>query len=197
MIRTVISAFTLISVFFVALNYFLARKKANQDAQFTKDKEICEQAIIALERAYNTLAGRECNHSLPAPSRINWLTSARQILRYKKLKSKLKTDLYKLVCSEHEEHWRHQFYLSLQHQDLDSAAYFKGTMFSFSSENIDPRSALIIVNFSTWNQENDDPLMDVDKNDLIHDDYTLNGQHGLEHYIIELQEEKLREEKAT
>ena len=198
LIRTVTSAFTLISVLFVALNYFLARKKANEGSQCAKDKEICEQAIIAIERAYHTLTDRKEDYSLPKPNRINWITTARQILRYNKLKSELKTDLYKLVCSEHEEHWRHQFYQVLQHQDLNNFGYFKGEEFKpFSSENIDPKSALIVVDFSSWSHEIDDPLDEVSKDDFLNDDNTLSGHYGLEQYINELKRERESRRKTT
>ena len=103
----------------------------------------------------------------------------------------VKTDLYKLVCSEHEEHWRHQFYLCLDHKTLLSAPYYQGTdMTPFSSENIDPKSALVIINFKQWDSELEDPLDEVDKDQLIKDGYTLNGERGLRGYISILEEER-------
>lgn len=170
--RTIFSGFTLVSVFFVVLNYWLSRNKTKQDLELAKDKEICEQAIIAIERAYSSLTNGKEKYEIPDASRLNWLTSARQIVRFQQLKSMLKTDLYKLVCSEHEEHWKHEFYLSLKHNDFFSSSYFQ-------SNNIHLTSALVVVNFKQWEPDTKDPLDDIDANKLIDDGYTLQGQHGL------------------
>ena len=189
--RTIFSGVTLVSVLFVVLNYWLARGKAKNDSEIAKDKEICDQAINALERAYLTLTGENGNTSAPEASRLNWLTTSRQIIRFKKLKSKLKTDLYKLVCSEHEEHWRHQFFLCLEYSDLSSESYYQDRhMLPLTSENIDSTSALVIINFKQWNPDLDDPLNDVDKNQLLNDGYTLNGERGLSDYIATLDAER-------
>jgi hypothetical protein len=171
-LRTIFSGFTLISVIFVVLNYWLSRNKTKQDLELTKDKEICEQAIIAIERAYTSLTSGKVKYEIPDASRLNWLTSARQITRFKELKIELKTDLYQLVCSEHEEHWKHEFYLSLKHNEFISPSYFQ-------SNNIELTSALVVINFKQWEPGAKDPLDDIDANKLINDGYTLKGQHGL------------------
>jgi hypothetical protein len=181
--RTLFSGCTLISVLFVALNYWLARGKAKKDSELDHDKEICSQAVIALERAYETLTNGNGHKVVPEASRLNWITTSRQILRFKKLKSQLKTDLYKLVCTEHEEHWRHQFYLCFKHDDFISSAYYKGTDYLPSQENIDPRSALVIMNFKQWDPDTFDPLSEVKEQEYVADGVTLNGEHGLKNYI--------------
>jgi len=184
-LRTVFSGFTLVSVIFVALNYWLSKTKAKNDAVGTRDKEICEQAIISLERAHRSLTLGSLNYSLPEASRLNWLTSARQIVRFKELKSMLKTDLYKLICSEHEDHWKHEFYLSLKHNEFMSSQYFE-------SNNIQLKSALVIMNFKQWSSNVDDPLESIDGKKLASDNYTLLGQHGLEACIREANPQEYR-----
>ena len=140
--------------------------------ELAKDKEICDQAIIAIERAYSSLTIGKEEYEIPEASRLNWLTSARQIVRFQQLKSMLKTDLYKLVCSEHEEHWKHEFYLSLKHNDFISPSYFQ-------ANNIHLTSALVVINFKQWEPDAKDPIDDIDADRLINDGYTLQGQHGL------------------
>lgn len=169
----------------------MVRSKAKAEAELAQDKEICQQAILAIERAFEALSGgNECS-SAPAPDRLNWLTASRQILKFKKLKSKLKTELYKLVCSEHEEHWRHKFYLLLDHDDLNFPKYFQDQDYHpVSSENIDPTSALVIFNFKQWDPQQSDPLGEVNKDDIISDGYTLNGLYGFTKYIEVLGEER-------
>ncbi|MCR6652724.1 MAG: hypothetical protein NVV73_15150 [Cellvibrionaceae bacterium] len=190
--RTVFSGATLISVVFVALNYWMARGKVKSDSELAQDKEICQQAILAIERAFEALSGDGEVESPPEPDRLNWLTASRQILKFKNLKSRLKTELYKLVCSEHEEHWRHKFYLLLDKDSLSSPSYFQGADYlPISSENIDPTSALVIFNFMQWNPNQPDPLSDVNKDEIIGDGYTLNGLHGFKRYL-----EILREQRA-
>lgn len=195
--RTIFSGFTLVSVLFVVLNYWLARNKAKLDAELTKDKEICDQAIKALERAFLTLTGKRGTAEAPEPSRLNWLTTARLLIKFKELKALLKTDLYNLICSEHEEHWRHQFYLCIKHNELLSTSYYQNKeTLPISSENIDPRSALIIANFTQWPHGLDDPIDKIDKNKLINDGYTLNGRRGIRDYINILSNER-QERKST
>jgi hypothetical protein len=196
--RTIFSGFTLISVLFVVLNYWLARNKAKSDAELSKEKEICDQAVKAIERAFSSLTGEKEAKEAPEPNRLNWLTSARLILKFKELKSLLKTDLYKLICSEHEEHWRHQFYLCLSHSELLSTLYYQDKkMLPNSRENIDPRSALIIANFTQWPPGLDDPIDKVDKNRLINDGYTLNGRSGIRGYINILNDEREARRNAS
>ena len=177
-LRTIFSGFTLVSLIFVALNYWFSRSKAKKDAIESRDKGICDQAIITLERAYSSLTNGKSDYSLPMPDRLNWLTSARQIIRYHELKSMLQTDLYKLICSEHEEHWKHEFYLSLKNGEIILPDYFK-------SNNIHLKSALVIMNFKQWAPDAEDPLDSVDGTKYANDEYTLKGQHGLEMCIQE------------
>mgnify|MGYP000117900596 FL=1 len=180
-LRTIFSGATLVSLVFVALNYWFSISKAKRDFVESRDKGICEQAITSLERAYSSLTNGKSGYSLPPPDRLNWLTSARQIIRYYELKSMLETDLYKLICSEHEEHeehWKHEFYLSLKSGGTIFPDYFK-------SNNIHLKSALVIMNFKQWAPDAEDPLDSIDGTKYVNDDYTLKGQVGLEICIQE------------
>ncbi|MCY1559294.1 hypothetical protein D9M68_963160 [compost metagenome] len=87
----------------------------------THDSEVFKEAVLALERAYRSLMQGAEPDSRPAADRLNWLTSARHIESYKSLRNSLKTELYRRLCREHEEHWRHEFYLvNFQRSDLPS-----------------------------------------------------------------------------
>jgi hypothetical protein len=180
-LRTIFSGFTLVSLIFVALNYWFSISKAKKDAIESRDKGICEQAIISLERAYGSLTNKKADYSLPTPDRLNWLTSARQIIRFQELKAMLETDLYKLICAEHEEHWKHEFYLSLKVEGFILPDYFK-------SNNIHLKSALVIMNFKQWASNVEDPLDTIDGTMYTDDDYTLKGEHGLDMCIQESDE---------
>ena len=57
--RTIFSGLTLISVFLGVLNYWLAKNKAKADSELSMDKEICDQAINAIERAFVSLTGEK------------------------------------------------------------------------------------------------------------------------------------------
>lgn len=196
--RTLFSGATLISVVFVALNYWLARNKAKTDSELAQDKEICGQSILALERAFQTLSGSHGTTTPPEASRLNWLTTSRQILRFKKLKATLRTQLYRTVCSEHEEHWRHQFFLLLEHRELLNPSYFQVQNHGlFTSENIYPKSALVIFNFKQWDPQQEDTLDEIDKDEIINDRYTLNGLHGFSRYIAILSEERVRRKGSS
>lgn len=112
----------------------------------------------------------------PDPDRLNWLTSARHIETYKSLRSKLKTDLYKHLCIENEEHWRHQFYLSILKNRIQQISYFE-------SGPLEPRSVIIIYDFAAWPKDKPDRIEALDIEALFSNDELLKGNVGLCSYL--------------
>lgn len=147
---------TLLLVVLGFLNYLWSQKT-------TRDKEIIQQLTLILERAYSILTDQGKNTAPPPPDRLNWLTSARLLLRYKKLKLSLSTDVYKTICDEQEEYWRYKFYLLIKDQSNYSNSFF-GSSSGIGSinSNIAPKSALVVFNFASWNKERQDPLETMD-----------------------------------
>jgi hypothetical protein len=89
---------------YISLNFNLIKELAQLGIFFTiaiaflnyasnqktkRDEEITKQAILALERAYEILTDNGKNTAPPRKDRLNWLTTARMLLRYGELKGKL------------------------------------------------------------------------------------------------------------
>lgn len=132
--------------------YFPARRQASQN--------ILEQAQISLERSHEALTSGGLQISPPARDRLNWLTAARHIERYKRLKQKITDDIHKTICEEQEEYWRHKIYICLNSRDLMQLTYY-----THPSHPIEKRSALVIHDFAKWPEDRPDPidLVDMDK----------------------------------
>ena len=171
-----------ISAIAAVISVTVTLKKNKIDRNLHEDQEIVSHAILSLERAYEALMVHSKDNERPIPDRLNWLTSARQIESYKKLKSKLVTGLYKDICDEHEEYWRHKIHLALEIPSIDkSPSYYQSK--SATDIGIEPRSALIIYSFASWGKNKKDIIDEVDIDKLISDNEPFTGNHGLIEYI--------------
>ncbi|WP_397474235.1 hypothetical protein [Pusillimonas sp.] len=151
---------------------------------YQRNQLLLEQAVKSLERAYEALTDKGQKASPPAADRLNWLTAARHIVRYRMIKDKIfwaKT--HRLLCEEHEEYWRHQFYVCLSlgrerhalHRD-----YYK-------SGEIEPQAAIIVHGFAEWPGGMCDPIDTVDmKKTLAETPSILQRNYGLRFFLESL-----------
>lgn len=145
----------------LCLTYF-SNKRTQDEKTF---ETIRVQAENSLAAAYDTLTNR--GRSIPPePDRLNWLTAARHILRYKKLKQKLR-GVHHLVLDEVEEYWRHKVYLAVQPLER-SIGYYSGRGSRLTDDSaspladpIEPKSALVVLMFSEWPAGLIDPLDEI------------------------------------
>ncbi|MCY1199128.1 hypothetical protein D9M72_105240 [compost metagenome] len=142
----------------------------------THDSEVFKEAVLALERAYRSLMQGAEPDSRPAADRLNWLTSARHIESYKSLRNSLKTELYRRLCREHEEHWRHEFYLRISKDQIYQVSYYE-------AGPIEPRSAIVIHGFVAWQTERQDPIEKLDFEAIYQESELLQGNYGLREYL--------------
>lgn len=142
----------------------------------THDAEVFKEALLALERAFRSLMLNARADGQPAPDRLNWLTAARHIESYKALRNSLKTALYKRLSLEHEEHWRHEFYLKLLKDRIYQVSYF-------DAGPIEPRSAVVIYGFAAWPHTKQDPIDILDLESLFQESDLLKGNYGLQQYL--------------
>jgi hypothetical protein len=140
-------------------------RSASYQRMIDNDRELLRQIILTLERAYVSI-GEESPSFPPRQSRLGWLTAARHIAAFKTLRAELQTPLHKTLCEEHEEYWRHRFYVMLSR--IGSHTYFEwNSPESRQLENIDPTSAAVIFAFSNWPKERKDPLAAFSLKQLI------------------------------
>jgi hypothetical protein len=142
----------------------------------THDSEVFREAVQALERAYRALTLNGLQDGHPIADRLNWLTCARHLQSYKALRDSLKTALYLRLSREHEEHWRHEFYLCLLKNRIYQPSYFSGA-------EIEPRSAIVIFGFAAWPNSKEDPIDKLDFEAIFQESELLKGNHGLQQYL--------------
>lgn len=147
------------------------------------DQQLLQQAILSLERAYKSLTSNGQHLKPPAADRLNWLTSARHIIGYKVLKSRIKTKIYLTLCEEHEEYWRHEFYLALDMHKIHSSSYYEQGSPPDLRPPIEPRSAIVIYSFASWPKSKSDPVDSIDAKSLLQQSNFLAGNHGLREYL--------------
>ena len=142
----------------------------------THDSEVFREAVLALERAYRSLMSGAELDGRPTADRLNWLTSARHIESYKSLRDTLKTSLYRRLCAEHEEHWRHEFYLRIAMNRIYQASYYE-------AGPIEPGSAIVVHGFAAWSNNRPDPIGELDFESIFQQSEVLQGNHGLRDYL--------------
>lgn len=147
------------------------------------DSQLFQQAILSLERAYRSLSNDGNSIKPPLADRLNWLTTARHLEGYKAVKVKVKSKLYRALCEEHEEYWRHQFYLCLDMHNIHQSSYYDEGPPPERKPGIEPRSALIIYSFASWPNGKSDPIDSVDIPALLKESDPLKGNIGLSMYL--------------
>jgi len=175
-LETVTALGTLVALVGLAITVY----KNQKDDQAAIERDLLEQCKRSLEWAYSALMPDLSSDIAPA-SRLNWLISARHILAYKEIKKSIKLQPQLRICNDFEEFWRHRFYLALSHQRMSGPGYWSDPS-PLGPENIEIRSALVVVAFSNWSGV--DQIDSVDAKTLLDGgDVGGNAGRGLRAYI--------------
>jgi hypothetical protein len=172
------------------ISLFIALSKNIKDRQYANDKELVEQLKQSLELAFKSLVTNNSNELPPTNNRLRWLTAARHISRYRKLKLSLKTSLYKTICEEHEEYWRDKVYNLLAL--IDNSSFFECiNPEEMEKEEIDLTSAAVVYSFSVWQQEKSDPLDNMSLEEIIQKYKELLTPYRLHRPFLDYAEKKV------
>ncbi|KQP21342.1 hypothetical protein [Pseudorhodoferax sp. Leaf265] len=179
--KLLVSLVTVGSLIYAIKAYNANVRKQQEDRVRDADKELVTQARLSLEWAYDALTA-EGAQIPPKADRLNWLTCARHLLRHAELAGQITSQTYRTVHAEHEEFWRHRFYLALDDIALRMGTYYLSGPGALSAENIEPRSAAVVVAFSAW------PAGLKDLTDSVDVGKTLHGREGgavrgVRHYL--------------
>ena len=174
---------TIASAVFAGVSALVAAAAIYFPWRLQQNHELLSQAALALERAYKALSMDGTHVRPPIADRLNWLTCARHIQSYKSLKARIKTTLHQALCEEHEEYWRHQFYVCLDIPNIHEASYYAEKSSPYNDAAIEPRSALVIYAFASWPVDRSDPIDAVNIQALLQKYRPLQGNHGLREYI--------------
>jgi len=151
-----------------------------------KSEKFLGQATLSLERAYEALSISGEQIQPPAPNLLNWLTAARHIEQYRRLKKLIKCKDHQLVCDEQEEYWRHKFYICLDATSPLLLGYYQNQVQSHKQSEIEPKSAIIIHDFTKWPDEKQDPLDLANVDLILKRGKVLQGNIGLRLYLESL-----------
>lgn len=196
-IKIALSGLTIVSVLVAYLALRTNKKKISSDRIKDQDKEYLAQVERSLEWAY--LALTDSGENIPArPDRLNWLASARYVLRAQRISSKISSTVYRTILDQVEDHWRQKFYVALDDPSLLNWTYYGDQSKPEWPENIEISSALVVVDFSNWKTGVQDPTDEVDRDKLMKSGGGLKGRqgHGLEDYIDRLNEIKSQRESS-
>lgn len=187
-----VSCLTLISIVIAYLAYRANVRKQNEDRERDKDKELAAQAQKSIQWAFEVLVGND-NGNPPPADRLNWLTSARHLIRASKLASQITYPTYRTIYDEVEEYWRHRFYTVLSHDALRQWTYYADQKNSAWPENIEITSALVVLGFANWKDGTPDPTDEANREKLIASGALKSRPgRGLESYMVRIEEARNR-----
>lgn len=164
---------------------FIAVLAIVRPLRYQKSAALLEHAKLSLERAYAalTLDGTQIR---PVPAeRLNWLTAARHIETYKALKRRIRAHVHRVMIDDHEEHWRHQFYLALNMHNIHDAGYYREVRSPRAQRRsgLSPESVIIVYGFATWPEGRPDPTDDADFAEIFHSTDPRPGNIGLTTFL--------------
>lgn len=151
-----------------------------------KSQKYLDQATLSLERAYEALSSRGQQIQPPSPDRLNWLTAARHIEQYRRLKKLIDCKEHQLVCEEQEEYWRHKFYVCLDAPNPLLPDYYQERTQPHRQQGIEPRSAIIVHDFAKWPDGKHDPIDLANVDSILNLGKVLQGNIGLRLYLESL-----------
>jgi len=144
-----------------------------------KSQEMRDQAVLSLDRAYHILAGSTVAGRSPPSDRLSWLSAARLLVQYRRIKGKVTLDEHKLVLEEQEEYWRHRFYLLLEPTSYEGLSYYQG---AGMGSGLYLESVAVIYRFVQWPEDRDDPI-DIDLGDIEPQEVAFLGYPSLQEFV--------------
>ena len=174
----------------VGINLYIATTNRHRAEDKRKtSEEYLKEAIKILERAYEIFTDDGTNVCPPRNDRLLWLTTARMILRYYKIKAQInQTDLSEIV-QEHEEYWRVQLYNVLnQNTSNFTVGYFQPSGNRYGGDTVHRDSIGVIFDFAKWYDDSEDPLNSADVISMYAKGALPLDQHGARSFIEQYEE---------
>lgn len=142
------------------------RKQREEDKRKEVSKAFLDESIVLLERAYETFTRLGTNP--PSNDRALWLSTARMMVRFKKMRKRLTESEHREIADEHEEYWRLRFYTLLQdNRDNFTMSYLAPSDDVYEADVVPRRAIAVIFDFAKWKEGMDDPLDSLDEKELF------------------------------
>ena len=146
--------------------FFLYRLNLNRhkdEDAYKESNTFLKEATNNLERAFEIFTDNGENISPPRNDRLLWLTTARMLLRFNKLRGNINVSEHIDIIEEHEEYWRFQFYKLLDENKSNfTTTYFNPSGKPHSGDCIARNSMAAIFSFARWKEGAKDPMEEVD-----------------------------------
>tara|TARA_B100000959_G_scaffold136406_1_gene143357 strand:+ start:3110 stop:3844 length:735 start_codon:yes stop_codon:yes gene_type:complete len=153
-------AYSAIVAFFL---YRLNLNRHKDEDAYKSSNTFLKEATNNLERAFEIFTDNGKNITPPRNDRLLWLTTARMILRFNKLRSRITKTEHIDIVDEHEEYWRFQFYKLLDENKSNfTKTYFNPSGKPHSGDCIARNSMAVIFSFVRWKEGAKDPMKEVD-----------------------------------
>lgn len=161
--------------------YRATTQRHNKEDEFKASEAFLSEAKTLLEKTYQLFSNGD-DDTPPENSRVMWLTVARMIVRYQKLKKLIIEEPHIEIIEENEEFWRYKFYSLLdRNADALSCDYFSLSEHRCGVNKIDRTSIAVIFDFAAWKGE--DPLDDINSIELFSGRIQLHNHFGLHAYL--------------
>ncbi|MFJ3465379.1 hypothetical protein [Achromobacter spanius] len=161
-----------------ALTFLVALGVYISDSNQRRNGLLAEQAILSLTRAWEIFTKNGTSTS-PKSDRLVWLTTARHLERYKRLRRLMRCPgAQGVILNEHEEYWRHRFYTFIDPIALQQGFYGNRN----DGNRIEPRSAFVIIKFAGW-RRSEDPIDSVAFSERDLSDFMFKKHRALDFYL--------------
>jgi hypothetical protein len=182
----------------VAFGIYLStvRRHQHDDAR-EASKTYLQESVSLLEKAYELFTQKGTDP--PANDRLLWLSTARMIVRFQRMRERISEADHLSVVDENEEYVRLKFYTLLgRNQDNFTQAYFCPSGDLYSPDNVARNSIAVVFGFSRWRERTPDPISDVDDVELLARGALPIDQGGAQAYLEGYTEywQKVKERKA-
>jgi hypothetical protein len=133
----------------VALSLYRATTTRHlKEDEFKASEAFLSEAKALLEKTYELFSGED-DDAPPKNSRVLWLTVARMIVRYQKLKELITERPHIDIIDENEEFWRYKFYSLLdRNSEALSGNYFRSPDDKHGGNKTDKKSIAVIFDFA-------------------------------------------------
>jgi len=172
----------------VAFSVYLTNVRRHQAEDARRASETyLNQSLDLLDKVHSTFIQKGTDP--PANDRLLWLSTARMIARFQKLRHRITESDHFAVVDENEEHTRLKLYTLLDdNQEHFTRGYFSPSGSQYAGDNIHRRSMAVIFAFARWKEGAPDPLAEVDDVELFARGALPIDQSGAESYLEDFEE---------
>lgn len=146
--------------------YLLNERRHQQEDKREASKTYLNESTALLDKAYNIFVQKGTDP--PANDRLMWLSTARMIVRFQRMRVRISEADHIAVIDENEEYTRGRFSALLGgNKDKFTRKYFCPSVDLYSADNVSRKSIAIVFGFARWKSDIPDPLSEVDDIEIL------------------------------